>query len=118
MSAAARLGDLVLGIDPHLVILPNGTPLMVPLPFVGLFMVSPASTVHIKGAPAAHVGSIAINLPPHLPAPGVAFVIPPTNDAHSFVGSLTVIVGAPRASAPGTRCSRVPTRLECRSRAS
>jgi uncharacterized Zn-binding protein involved in type VI secretion len=48
-------------------------------------------TVKIMGLPAATVGSIAQNQPPHFPTPpGTAFQIPPTNMGTVMMGSNTV----------------------------
>ncbi len=45
----------------------------------------------LSGAPAAVMGSIALNEPPHIP-PGGPFQVPPTNQATIITGSPTVMI--------------------------
>jgi uncharacterized Zn-binding protein involved in type VI secretion len=59
-------------------------------------------TVLIGGKPAAVLGSGLQNIPPHIPTPpGVAPVVPPTNDGKVILGSATVMIGGKPAARLG-----------------
>ena len=100
---AARQGDAVTGVDMHIVLVPAppGPPVPTPLPhsFSGTLAQSTSTDVLVDGLPAATVGSIALNQPPHLPTPpGTSFTVPPTNQGTVQTGSTTVLIdGKPAA---------------------
>lgn len=98
---AARSGDPVTGTDIHIVLVPSPsgtTPVPTPHPFSGQLLEQLATDVLVNGRPAAVQGSVARNLPPHLPIGGPSFQIPPTNQGQVMVGSATVLVnGRPMA---------------------
>lgn len=101
---AARANDKVVGSDVHVVMVPAGpslVPTPLPHPFSGPLVSSLAVTVRVGGTPAAVVGSVAQNAPPHLPTPpGVSFQKPPANQATVQNGSATVrFAGKPSARA-------------------
>lgn len=103
---AAKLGDTVVGTDIHVVMVPAppGPPVPTPLPhvFSGALMEDLASDVTIEGSPAATVGSMAINNPPHIPTPpGVSFQSPPANRGPVISGSATVTIGGKAAARLG-----------------
>lgn len=103
---AARQTDPVTGVDTHIVMVPAppGPPVPTPLPhpFAGQLTESLSTDVLIDGLPAATVGSVAQNLPPHLPTPpGTAFQKPPTNRGTVVAGSTTVLVNGSGAARTG-----------------
>lgn len=92
---AARQNDPVTGTDTHILLVPSPggpVPTPTPLPFAGQLVSGLSTDVLINGLPAAVVGSVAQNLPPHLPAPGTSFSKPPTNTGRVAMGSVTVLV--------------------------
>ena len=99
---AARQTDPVTGSDIHIVLVPSpGGPVPTPLPhpFSGTLVESLSPDVLINGLPAATVGSVARNLPPHLPTPpGTSFSKPPTNRGTVQLGSLTVLINGKQAA--------------------
>lgn len=107
---AAKLGDKVVAIDSHIVLLssPAGpVPTPTALPFQGRLIDSLSSTVCVDDKPAATQGSVAINLPAHLPAGG-PFQRPPTNRATICRGSHSVYIDdqpAARATDEATTCN-------------
>ena len=96
------MGDKVVGVDIHIIMIPSpGGPVPTPLPhpFNGILDASLSTNVMIGGMPAATVGSIAHNIPPHIPQGG-PFQIPPTNQGTVMKGSATVMInGKPAARA-------------------
>src|SRR6266536_1081069 len=102
---AARQSDPVTGVDTHVVLVPSpGGPVPTPLPhpFSGQLLEGLASDVLVNGLPAAVVGSVARNLPPHLPTPpGTVFQIPPRNQGTVQMGSTTVLIGGKGAARQG-----------------
>lgn len=110
---AARQGDPVTGVDIHLVLVPAppGPPVPTPLPhpFSGTLTSGLSSDVFIDALPAAVLGSVATNSPPHLPTPpGTSFVIPPRNQGTVQIGSVTVLINgkpAARAGDPVLTCN-------------
>jgi uncharacterized Zn-binding protein involved in type VI secretion len=102
---AARQNDPVSGTDIHIVLVPSpGGPVPTPLPhpFSGMLVESLSADVLINGLPAAVAGSVARNLPPHLPTPpGTSFSKPPTNRGTVQLGSLTVQINGKQAARVG-----------------
>lgn len=102
---AARQGDAVTGVDIHIVMVPGpGSPVPTPLPhpFSGTITSGTVASVLIGGAPAATVGSVATNSPPHIPTPpGTAFQKPPANSGDVSMGSSTVTIGGKAAARIG-----------------
>jgi len=103
---AAKLGDQVVAVDIHIVMVPAppGPPVPTPLPhpFSGMLSGNLSSNVKIMGQPAATVGSTADNMPPHIPTPpGTAFQNPPKNKAEIKMGSLTVKINGKQAARMG-----------------
>ena len=97
---AAKQGDQVTAIDTHIIMIPSpGGPVPTPLPhpFNGILMENLSSNVFIMGMPAATQGSIADNMPPHIPQGG-PFQRPPSNKGQIVNGSMTVMInGKPAA---------------------
>lgn len=97
---AAKQGDLVTALDTHVYLIPSpGGPVPTPLPspFSGQLTLNLSPNVRIMGLPAATLGSIAVNTPPHLPQGG-PFQRPPSNQGRIITGSATVrINGQPAA---------------------
>jgi uncharacterized Zn-binding protein involved in type VI secretion len=104
---AARLGDAVVGVDIHVVLVPSPTgtaPTPLPHPFSGTITSSTVSTVLIGGQPAAVVGSVATNSQPHVPTPpGTSFSRPPANRGTVSSGSSTVLADGKRLARLGDR---------------
>jgi uncharacterized Zn-binding protein involved in type VI secretion len=103
---AARQGDNVTGVDIHIVAVPAppAPPIPTPLPhpFSGPLMQVLSTNVLIDGLPAATLGSIAINTPPHFPTPpGVSFIAPPRNQGMVQIGSVTVLINGQPAARMG-----------------
>ena len=102
---AAKQGDRITAIDTHIVLVPApGSPIPTPLPhpFIGLLNNNLSQDVNIMGLPAATVGSMADNVPPHIPTPpGAAFQKPPTNKATIKLGSPTVKINGKMAARNG-----------------
>lgn len=97
---AAKQGDTVVATDTHIIMVPSPggpVPTPVPHPFNGMIDASLSTNVMIMGMPAATLGSIADNIPPHIPIGG-SFSKPPTNKAQIITGSPTVMInGKPSA---------------------
>lgn len=104
---AAKQGDQIVAVDTHIVMVPSpGGPVPTPLPhpFVGLLNSGLSTDVKIMGKPAAIVGSMADNSPPHLPTvPGITFQKPPTNRATVQLGSQTVNINGKPAARSGDK---------------
>jgi len=99
---AAKMGDKIIAVDTHIVMVPAPpappVPTPLPHPFNGMIDSGCSPTVKIQGKPAATVGSMASNVPPHIPSGGPSFQVPPTNKGNIIMGSLTVkINGKPAA---------------------
>jgi uncharacterized Zn-binding protein involved in type VI secretion len=93
---AAKQGDKVVAVDTHIILVPSPggpVPTPIPHPFNGMINASLSSNVMIMGMPAATLGSMADNLPPHIPMGG-SFSKPPTNKAQIITGSPTVMVNS------------------------
>ncbi|MGE3956469.1 MAG: PAAR domain-containing protein [Vicinamibacterales bacterium] len=102
---AAKATDRITATDTHIVLVVAG-PSLVPTPlphaFAGTIDSGVVPTVTIGGQPAATVGSVAHNLPPHLPTPpGVSFQKPPANQGTVAMGSATVTIGGKAAARNG-----------------
>jgi len=100
---AAKLGDSVTATDTHVVLVPSPggpVPTPTPLPFTGKIASGCSQNVLIDGRPAAVVGSVAVNEPPHVPPQGT-FQVPPSNQATISSGSQTVLIGGRPAARSG-----------------
>jgi uncharacterized Zn-binding protein involved in type VI secretion len=100
---AAKQGDRIQAIDTHIILVPSpGGPVPTPLPhpFNGILMQNLSPNVKIMGMPAATVGSIAVNTPPHIPQGG-SFQTPPTNQGRIITGSATVFINGKPAARNG-----------------
>jgi uncharacterized Zn-binding protein involved in type VI secretion len=98
---AARQNDPVVGTDTHILLVPSPggpVPTPTPLPFAGQLTTQLSTNVYVNQLPAAVQGSVAQNMPPHIPPPGTSFSKPPTNMGRVVTGSPTVLVnGKPMA---------------------
>ena len=99
---AAKKGDKVIAVDTHIVMVPTSdgsVPTPLPHPFMGTIDDAVSNNVNIKGQPAAVLGSVANNQPPHTPTPpGTSFQKPPMNQGKIIQGSSTVLInGKPAA---------------------
>ena len=100
---AAKQGDKVVAVDIHIIMVPSPggpVPTPIPHPFNGMIDASLSSNVMIMGMPAATMGSIADNIPPHIPMGG-SFSKPPTNKAQIITGSPTVMINSKPAARNG-----------------
>lgn len=104
---AARMGDsIVNAADIHIVLIPSpGGPVPTPQPhpFNGRISINVSPNVRINGRPAALVGSLAQNIPPHISQSG-PFQVPPTNLGRVIEGSATVRINARGAVRAGDHC--------------
>jgi uncharacterized Zn-binding protein involved in type VI secretion len=103
---AAKQDDQVTATDTHIVMVPAppGQPVPTPLPhsFTGTLKSGLSGDVKIMGKPAATVGSVADNQPPHVPTPpGVSFQTPPKNKGVVKRGSDTVLINGKAAARHG-----------------
>jgi uncharacterized Zn-binding protein involved in type VI secretion len=93
---AAKQGDQVLAVDIHIIMIPSPggpVPTPIPHPFMGILNSELSTDVKIQGVPAAVVGSVANNTPPHIPMGPGPFQKPPSNRAKIITGSTTVKIG-------------------------
>jgi len=103
---AAKRGDRVVAVDTHVVMVPGTPPAPTPLPhpFSGVLADGLSPDVKISGLPAATVGSVANNTPPHVPTtPGTAFQRPPANKGTVQQGSATVMINGKPAARAGDK---------------
>lgn len=104
---AAKLGDSIVNAgDLHIVLVPSPggpVPTPQPFPFNGKISINLSQNVRINGRPAAVVGSVAQNMPPHIPQGG-AFLVPPTNLGRVIAGSATVRINGRAAARAGDFC--------------
>jgi uncharacterized Zn-binding protein involved in type VI secretion len=101
---AAKMGDKIVAVDTHIVLVPSpGGPVPTPLPhpFNGIIDSNCSTNVMIEGKPAATVGSMASNVPPHIPSGGPSFQVPPTNKGNIMIGSPTVMINGKPAARNG-----------------
>jgi uncharacterized Zn-binding protein involved in type VI secretion len=109
----AKRGDRVVGVDTHVVLVPSpGGPVPTPMPmsFDGALVDDLGGSTMIDNQPVALVGSVARNLPPHLPLGG-PFQKLPANAGTISQGSSSVFVenrAVARANDPA-RCCNDPT---------
>ena len=99
---AARQNDPVLGTDTHILLVPSPggpVPTPTPLPFSGQLMLQLSADVLVNGLPAATQGSVAQNMPPHIPPS--PFSKPPTNQGRVMVGSPAVLINGKPAARMG-----------------
>ena len=107
---AAKKGDTIAAIDTHIVLIPSpGGPVATPLPhpFNGVLQEALSENVYVMGMPAATVGSVAKNTPPHIPQGG-PFQKQPSDRGTIDRGSETVrINGKPvaRSGDPAMTCN-------------
>lgn len=100
---AAKQGDKVVAVDTHIILVPSPggpVPTPIPHPFNGMIDASLSSNVMVMRMPAATQGSIADNIPPHIPMGG-SFSKPPTNKAQIITGSPTVMINGKPAARNG-----------------
>jgi uncharacterized Zn-binding protein involved in type VI secretion len=103
---AARMNDPVLATDTHIIMTPSPggpVPTPTPHPFAGKLLNNLSPNVQIDGLAAATVGSVALNMPPHVPIGAGPFQKPPSNQGTVQTGSATVLInGRPAARAGDT----------------
>src|SRR5579863_9665431 len=106
-QGAAKLGDsIVNAADIHVVLVPSPggpVPTPQPFPFNGRITMNTSANVRINSRPAATVGSMAQNVPPHIPATGT-FQVPPTNLGRVVMGSMTVRINGRAAARMADLC--------------
>ena len=104
---AAKEGDLIINLEPpmdiHIVLVPTPTgevPVPTPFPFRGELSLLLSENVFINARPAATVGSMALNEPPHIPVDGT-FQFPPSNEGIVIQGSISVLINGKPAARQG-----------------
>lgn len=104
---AAKMGDsIVNAADIHIVLVPSPggpVPTPQPFPFNGKINANTSLNVRINSRPAATVGSMATNIPPHIPTSGT-FQVPPTNLGRVIIGSMRVRINGKAAARAGDFC--------------
>lgn len=104
---AAKAGDAIVNAaDIHIVLVPSPggpVPTPQPFPFNGKISSNVSANVRINGRPAATVGSMANNVPPHIPTSGT-FQVPPTNLGRVIMGSMRVRINKKAAARNGDFC--------------
>jgi uncharacterized Zn-binding protein involved in type VI secretion len=112
----AKEGDQVVGVDTHVVMIPSpagAVPTPMPMPFSGVLQEALSSSVFVDEVGVALVGSVANNVPPHLPMGG-PFQTPPSNRATISTGSPSVFVDGKAVArlSDSAKCCNDPTDLE------
>lgn len=106
-QGAAKFGDTIVNAaDIHVVLVPSPggpVPTPQPFPFNGKITMNTSVNVRINGRPAATVGSMAQNMPPHIPTTGT-FQVPPTNLGRVVMGSTSVRINGRGAARMGDFC--------------
>jgi uncharacterized Zn-binding protein involved in type VI secretion len=101
---AAKMGDTIVAVDMHIVMIPAAPappiPMLLPHPFNGIIDSGCSTDVMIMGMGAAVVGSEATNTPPHIPLGG-PFQKPPSNRGKIIMGSVTVKINGKMAARMG-----------------
>ncbi|MEZ4444879.1 MAG: PAAR domain-containing protein [Polyangiaceae bacterium] len=95
MSDAAKLGDRVVAVDTHILLVPSpGGPVATPTPcpFDGKLVERLCRDVLIDNLPVATEESVALNVVPHIPTAG-PFQRPPSNRGTVKSGCATVLAG-------------------------
>jgi uncharacterized Zn-binding protein involved in type VI secretion len=104
---AARMGDSIVNAgDIHIVLIPSPggpVPTPQPCPFNGRILLNVSPNVRINGRGAALLGSVAQNMPPHVPQGG-PFQVPPTNLGRVIMASATVRINGRGAARAGDFC--------------
>ena len=94
---AARMGDSIVNAgDIHIVLIPSPggpVPTPQPCPFNGRIQLNVSLNVCINGRGAALLGSVAQNVPPHIPQGG-PFQVPPTNLGRVIMASTGLVYAA------------------------
>lgn len=108
-EAVAKMGDMVVGLDTHVVLVKEqgGAPVPMQHPFSGPLESELSESVFIDDQPVAVVGSVARSIPPHLPVGG-PFASPPSNRGTVSAGSDSVFVehqAIARANDPVSCCN-------------
>ena len=102
---AAKMGDKIVALDTHIVMVPAPpappVPTPLPHPFNGIIDSGCSTNVMIEGKAAATVGSGATNTPSHIPSGGPSFQVPPTNKGTITIGSPTVMINGKPAARNG-----------------
>jgi uncharacterized Zn-binding protein involved in type VI secretion len=101
------MNDQVTAADIHIVLIPTPVgpvPTPLPHPFMGMLQTGLSNDVLIDGLPAATIGSVAINMPPHIPQGG-PFPKPPSNQGQVVSGSVTVLIDGKGAARVGDTVS-------------
>ncbi|SRR6266508_485577 len=101
---AARMNDPVTAVDTHIIMNPSPggpVPTPTPHPFNGKLLNNLSTNVMIDGLAAATQGSIAMNIPPHVPIGAGPFMKPPTNQGTVQMGSTTVLINNKPAARVG-----------------
>lgn len=104
MPPAARLGDSIVAVDTHIIMIPSpGGPVPTPLPhpYNAPISLGCSTNVMIEGKLAAVVGSSAMMV--HAPQGG-PFQVPPTGEGKVMIGSTTVMINNKPAARVGDTC--------------
>jgi uncharacterized Zn-binding protein involved in type VI secretion len=102
-APAAKEGDMVVGVDIHIVVMPGpAPPAPLPHPFSGRLTGGLSADVTIMGKAAATKDSTAENSPPHIATPpGTSFTRSPSNSGKVTKGSSTVTINGKAAARAG-----------------
>lgn len=101
------MGDSIVNeADIHVVLVPNpggAVPTPQPFPFKGAISANTSANVRVNRLPAATVGAVANNMPPHVSVDG-PFQVQPTNVGEVVVGSSSVRINGKGAARAGDLC--------------